>query len=144
MPRLPYEKSEIGAIKRLLFNPCDAPPSLYVETFLPAALEAFWQIAFPDFKEAFHKISGKSLVCTAKEGLRDALVDAGVEPGRATRFLFRALEWADLSVWYLFLADVAAQGLFNWSTQIWRMSGCKNNRDPRSGPGDRYVSAIGD
>ncbi len=48
----------------------------------------------------------------------------------------------DLAVWRLFLLGALSQGLYTFSSQIFRMQGCNNKVDPDYGSLGEYVGAI--
>lgn len=140
----PWPPTIVGNVKRILSLPCDTPPSLWVETFVPAALKAIWTVASPDPKELYHKAFGNSLYHDYKQTLRDSEVIPPESESAATRFYFNALDWADLSVWYLFLADAGLDGLMNWTSQVLKQSQCPNKGYAGQGHGNFYFGAIPD
>lgn len=111
-------------IKRILYLPCDTPPSLWVEAGLPAVIKAIYSIASPDIKEAFHKVVGKSMVCSLKQEINVARQADSAIPEAVKRAVFKVAEWADMLVWYGFLASVALDGMLDWTSQILKFSAC--------------------
>jgi len=132
----------VGNIRRMLVVPCGPEVSVWVELGIEAALVAMWTIEEPDEKEAYHKILGKSLVCSLKTEIRDAHKMSGGEEGPALRFLFRTAELVDKAVWKLFLAAVAADALILWSNMLNKQSGCKTPGNPNYGSGTGYTGAL--
>lgn len=120
------ERSIANAITNILFAPCDTPPSLWVATALPAAIEAMWSILSPDPKEMYHMLAGQSLKHTLQEEIEAAHTEKSVFSEGALKKLFKVAEWADMTVWYAFLASVAESGMLNWTTQVSKLSGCQN------------------
>lgn len=114
----------VGGLTKLYHVPCSVPPSLWLETSIPAIVNAVWTVLSPDLKEAYHIAVGQSLVCSLKSEIREATELGGGELGEATRFLFRAAEWADLAVWWLFLASVGADGFLDWTSMAYELAGC--------------------
>lgn len=140
----PQPHNIVGNVKRILAIPCDTPPSVWVETALPAALKAIYSVAEPDPKEAYHKAFGNSLYHDYKTVLQDAEIVPPAEGNEATSFFFAALDWADLTAWFLFLADVALDGLMNWTTQIIKQTQCKMKGYEGQGHGTFFFGAIED
>jgi hypothetical protein len=130
-----------GNVKALWYEPCQVPPVFLVETGIAAAAEMFLSVLEPDIKEAYHQIVGQSLVKTLKE-------EAGGEnhekpfyaDGR--RFLYGLAEGIDNLAWRFFLADVVLGGLANWTSTVWKMSGCTGTK--YDGAGLSPYGATGD
>lgn len=127
----------VGRILNMLWTPCDTTPSLWAEAAVPAALTALWTIIEPDPKELYHRAFGHSLVCSMKTAIVEASAEAPVMTDGSRRFLFRAAEWVDMSVWYMFLASVGSDMLIDWITSVYRMSGCID--DPYAHAGSGYA-----
>lgn len=129
-------------VKRILAIPCAPDYALYVELAAPALIKAFADVLSPDPKEVFHKVNGKSFACTIEAGVKDAVNYDPEQAGKFTRFLFNFPKFADLAVWYLFLADVAAEGIFNWSTMALRQGKCADPSNPHFGQGSLYAGSL--
>lgn len=114
----------VGKLTRLAIEPCSVPPSIWIETSIPAIMSAIWTIIEPDLKETYHIATGHSLVCSFKQEIRMAAEESGGDIGEATRYVFRAAEWVDLAVWWLFLASVGADALYDWTSMAYRVTGC--------------------
>jgi len=124
--------------------PCDDPPSLYIETAVPAALAAFTDILFWDPKEGYHKLRGNSLYHDGKGAVEDMEKIPPAEESRATRFFFNTSKLLDIELWYVFLGDVLSEGILNWMSQLYRVSDCKFRGDPRQGHGQFFFGALPD
>lgn len=130
---LPSAFNKLNKVIDLLKIPCSAPPSVWATMALPAAIRAAWTIALPDFKEGYHQIFGKSVVCEFKTEITEAKsLDPALSDG-AYNFLFRSAEWVDLAVWYLFLAEVGEDALLDWVSTVYKMEHCI--RDPSAALG---------
>lgn len=116
--------NSIGFVKRLYFDKCSPSPAVWVETLPFALMRAAWSLVEPDNKEVYHQLRGKSLQCDLKSAIREAQEASGAEETAADRFVFSAAEFADMTLWYLFLASIGAEGLVDWSTMAMEMSGC--------------------
>ena len=134
----------ITNIVRMAFSPCAVPWLLWVELGAAVALEAWWVVAEPDEKEAFHKIMGKSLVCSMKSEIRQAAKMAKTDEGIAKRLLFTSSEVVDELVWKLFLLNVVGHGLIKFSNLMTRMNKCQDHTNPNQGTGTGYVGALAD
>lgn len=97
---------------------------LWVECAGPALLRAIASIAEPDVKEIYHEFIGKSVVKTAEIELQAAEELAPGYFGKFNRFAIPIARFADMAVWYLFLAGITEEFLADWTTQVWKMSGC--------------------
>ncbi|MGA7966798.1 MAG: hypothetical protein WCB49_13110 [Gammaproteobacteria bacterium] len=116
--------SEIGKIKRVLMNPCTPSPMLFVECATPAILGAFWTLIVPDKKELIRISTGKSWLKNLKQTVTEAELKEATWQAQGLRQLFVAAEWADMAVWWYFLADVALEAGFQWTSTVWKQSGC--------------------
>lgn len=121
-------KKVYNAITRMIYAPCDDPPSVWIEAAIPAVLEMIYTIVEPDFKEAYHQIVGKSLVCSMKQAVMDAHEADSSVPDSLRRGVFKLAEMADMAVWYAFLASVGEQALLNWTSQVFKFSKCNGQR----------------
>lgn len=116
---------QVNALKKFLYTPCTVTPTVWVETFLPAALIAFFTVLTPDPKETIRIAGGgKSWLKQVKIAFDDALAGEAVEEQSAIKFMFEFAEGIDKAVWWLFLAGVTAEFAMEWSTLAYRLSGC--------------------
>jgi len=136
LPRL------LGNVKRILTIPCAIPWQVYAETAVPAALGMGYDVLSPDPKELYHRIAGHSALCEFKSVLKDVSWIPPESESKATRFFFQSLETFDKASWYLFLGDVAAEGLLNWTTQIIHQAACAANEKPGFAYGPFWFGAI--
>lgn len=114
----------VNNLRNMLFAECDTPPSLWVTTALEAILQMGYSVAEPDMKELYHKITGRSIVHSWKETINQAhKADPAVSDG-FKHAVFRSAEWADMYVWYAFLAGVAEDGLYDWTSQVFKFANC--------------------
>lgn len=134
----------ISNIKRILVLPCDTPPSIYIEAAVPAALGVFWDVETPDPREIYTEKRGHSMLCDIKMSIEDWEFIPPAEKSAATRFFFSSLKWFDLTTWYLFVADVIAEGFYAWSSQIIKMAACDAAHSFWGGHGEYYFGAIYD
>lgn len=122
-----YDPRQIqaNALRKFLYTPCTVKPTVWIETFLPAAVLAFFTVLTPDAKEVIRIAGGgKSWLKQLKVAFDDALAEEPAESYKGLNFLFEFAEGIDKAVWYLFLAGVAADFAIEWSTLAYRMSGC--------------------
>lgn len=118
-------KIQANALRKFLYTPCTVTPTVWIETFLPAAVLAFFTVLTPDPKEAIRIAGGgKSWLKQLKVAFDDALAEEPLESYKGIKFLFEFAEGVDRAVWWLFLAGVAADFAIEWSTLAYRMSGC--------------------
>lgn len=115
-----------GAIRRSFVQPCTIPPLLFVESGLDALVGMVGGFFHPDVKETYHAIRGNTLFHDVKGSGEAAGELFGVEdhPGLRTTFKLGAV--FDQIVWYMFLGDLTADGLYSWRTLPQRWSGCKH------------------
>jgi hypothetical protein len=147
MPHTPGpapQESSIGQIFRILSIPCSAPPSLWVQTAIPELLRGFYSILQPDLKEQYHRTFGQSLVCSLKQEIAEAREAEGKSATKATRFLFTAAEWADMTFWYAFLASIAVEGIADWTSQVYKIEGCIPDPNRNSNTGRDPIGAVFD
>lgn len=142
----------LGNIKQLVMMPCTNPPSLYVEAAVESTIETLWTLVHPDLKESYHITQGESFVCSFKKAILEAADEAPSVTDELRQFIFQVAEWADKTIWYLFVADVVADGVYNWSSNVLRMSACNGNPPPGffsshdpygsvgSNPGDMFAA----
>lgn len=133
----------LGNISRIMNMPCAVTPQIAVQASVPALLQAFWSIESPDPKHLFHKIAGHSLLCEIKAGLIDSHLIPPPEDEPLVRFLFKSAEWLDRTTWYLFVASVIGDGLFDWTSNIIQLSGC-GAKSPYGFNGDAPFGACSD
>jgi len=115
-----------GNIKRIAALPCDTPPSLWIEAAVPAILAAVWDFESPDPRELYHKLHGHSALCEVKGLIKSGHLLPPEHKSPLTKFIFRFAEVADVATWYTFLMAIAAQGVFDWTSGILRMSACSD------------------
>lgn len=126
---LPKEAAHIvDNITNLLFAACDDPPSLWITTGVPALLKAFTTIFTPDFKEGYHKFIGQSLYHDWKQSIKDAHEEESIIGDGFRNFVFGMADKVDMATWYMFLAGVAEDGLFDWTSQVYKMANCQGDR----------------
>jgi hypothetical protein len=122
--------------------PCSLPVEIYVEALFPAALKAFYSILSPDPKEVYHKTGGKSFVCSVGQNFMDAEGIPGDNAGSTTRFIYKSVALYDLATWWFFLADVVADGLLDYSSQIYNARECQDKHSTHYGSGGLWGGAI--
>lgn len=132
----------VGGVKRLLVLPCSSPVEVYVETLVPAIIGAFYTLIEPDPKEVYHKVTGKSFICDVTTSAEKAYAMTGREANATTRFLFKSAAVYDIATWWFFLADIAAEGLVNWTSMIYNQRECNNKNDPNYGSGPGFSGAL--
>lgn len=140
-PYIRKPRTPLGIIKRLLWLPCDEPMSLWVETAAMSALRALWTAESPDFKALVDMVTGQSFYHHTQGAIKNVL---GVDPaaeGPATAFAFHALGKLDLATFWLFLADVAKEGLYNWSSQMIRLGTQCDTGTRGAGHGEFFFGA---
>lgn len=125
----------VGGIKRVMAVPCDIDVAIWVETFAKASLNAFYDVIEPDPKEAYHKTTGKSFVCDLTTALEQGAKKLPESAQPATRFLFKGLAVYDIATWWFFLADVAFEGGYKWTSALYRQAQCPNKGSPNHGTG---------
>jgi hypothetical protein len=121
-----FDSKTIGNIKRILALPCDTPPSIWIETAVPAILGALWDYESFDPRELYHKSQGHSALCEVKGLVKQSHLLPPEHKSNLTKFVFRFFEVFDLITWYTFLLAIAADGVYNWSSGILRMSPCSD------------------
>jgi hypothetical protein len=114
----------IGTLLKLDVMECDPDMSVWVETSVPALLKAVATVLEPDPKEVYHQLSGKSLQCDLKLGIKQAIVQSGNPLGPADRFFFKLAEFFDVGLWRLFLISVGFDGLIDWASLAYEVQGC--------------------
>lgn len=114
----------IGNVVDILNMPCAITPQMAIRTAVPAILEALWSFESPDPKHLFHKLRGHSLLCDIKGGLMDTHLIPPPEDEPLVRFLFKSAEWLDRLTWYMFVASVVGDALFDWTSNLLKVSGC--------------------
>jgi hypothetical protein len=137
-------QKDYNIILRFLRLPCAIPPGLYIETALPALFSLLWTYFEPDWRELIHQATGKSVLCRIKGGMEDTQLIPPKETSKATRFYFKATEWADVSTWYLFLAEIVNDSLLQWLSLLIKMSGCDKTYSPWVGSGPFFFGALHD
>jgi hypothetical protein len=129
------EISKIGKILRILELPCAPTPTMYVQSVEPAIIDLFWSFVKPDFKEDF-KIGdqfrnpgrkGRSALKFVRQSFGEATKASPAARKAAGKAVFEILEWGDQLSWYLFLAELATDFLFNWTSIAYSMAGCDPN-----------------
>lgn len=116
---------QANALKKFLYTSCTVTPTVWIETFLPAAVLAVVSVLTPDPKEVVRIAgNGKSWLKQVRDSFHDAAADEPIESFKKTNFLFDLAEGIDRAVWWLFLAGVTADFLIEWSTLAYRMAGC--------------------
>lgn len=133
-PRLPFATDiyKWNKIVKILDLPCVPSRAVLVETAFPAFLHAFASLVVPDIKEAyrikdmFRRGGGRggSLLKEIK-GMVDAGKDGkpSITDGKK-RAMFKFMELADRLAWYLFIAGVVTDGVYEWITTAYKMGGC--------------------
>lgn len=124
--------------------PCSVPPTLWVETFETAALQALYTFAEPDKKEVYHQVSGNSVLCSYKQVVHDAQQTPNFDKTPLTRGTFKILELIDQKLWWTFVLDVVADGLFNWTSQILQLTNCDALNRPYTASSSIPFGAIRD
>ncbi len=124
----------VSNVTKLLTMPCATPPLVYVETAIPALLKLFSSIAHPSFKAAYHQALGRTMHHTVFEVANEVLQDDPILESGGFKFLYRLTADLDILTRDLWLADLAYEGLFNWTSQIIRYS-CPN------GPGNKHIGS---
>lgn len=143
VPPLSHEIQHlVGGIKRVLALPCSNPVEVYVETLVPAVIGAFYTIIEPDPKEIYHKVTGKSFICDVTTSAEKAYAMTGREANATTRFLFKSAAVYDIATWWFFLADIAAEGLVNWTSMIYNQRECNDKGNPNYGSGPGFSGAL--
>lgn len=137
-------KKTINGLKRVLALPCATPPGVYVETALEALASILWSLYSPDFKEAYHQLTGHSLLCSAKGVLKHSTVIPPKETSAATRFFFSSAEWFDRATWYIFIAQIINDSLIDWESQLIALSKCRDGLSPLVASGTWFFGAIHD
>lgn len=132
----------VGGVKRVMALPCSNPVEIYVETLVPAVLGAWYSIIEPDAKEVYHKVTGKSFVCDLTSGVEKAYKMTGGPENGVTRFIFKAAPVYDIATWWFFLADIAAEGLTDWTSMVYAQRQCNAKGDPNYGSGGGYAGAV--
>jgi hypothetical protein len=119
-----------------------SPPSVFVVTGVEAALSAFWSVLEPDPKELYHQTVGTTFAHSLKENISEVEWVPSPETSLATRFSFSFINAVDQLSWYLFLADVANEGLFNWTSQLLQVTKCKTPGYTGAATGTFFFGAI--
>jgi hypothetical protein len=119
-----------------------SPPSVFVLTAFEAALSAFFTVLEPDIKEFYHQTVGTTFAHSLKENISDLEWVPPPEDSFGTRFAFKLIDTVDKTSWWLFLADVAAEGLFNWTSQLLHVTQCGDPKNPNAGTGNFFFGAV--
>jgi hypothetical protein len=114
----------INLINKFIVMPCAPETFVYVEAAFDALFTLYWSIYTPDLRELVTKGTGRSGLCWAKTGLKEAGAIEDVNKGLARSTLWHILETADLSTWYAFVAMSGVDGLINAFSELVRVSGC--------------------
>jgi hypothetical protein len=133
----------VGNFKRIMSFPCAITPLLAVEAAVPAVIAALWGIESPDPKHLYHKTFGRSALCEVKGKLQATGLVGDEHASKRTRLLFDLAEFIDLELWYLFLIDIAAEGLFNFSSNLIEYSGCDPKKALHGANSDLPFGACG-
>jgi hypothetical protein len=141
-PYRPTKPSLIGNIKRLLVLPCDVKPSIWADLGIAALCQAVWTAENPDVRALISEVTGSSLLCHTKHVMHSAHGAAPLGDTPASTVYFKGLETADLATWYFFLAGVAKDGLFDWTSQVLRVTKCNMKDYPGQGHGTFWFGAI--
>src|SRR6202012_1287467 len=142
LPLVKQAEKTVGVIKRIIALNCEDPALVYVEAAVSSALQAWYSVIEPDEKEVYHKVVGKSFVCSIKQAIGEAHEATGENPGNTTRFLFKFGEVFDLAVWYFFLGDVFADGVLNYTSAVYKQSECVNKNNPNYGSGGLFAASL--
>lgn len=121
-------ETDIGQIIRILYIPCATTPKVWLLAAGNPAMKAYWSFREPVVKTEIKMVTKKSWVKIARQLLEDAeeALPEAVEAGGM--FLLDIAEVVDASLWYLFLAGLAADFLFDWCSAVWTMEGCDPNK----------------
>lgn len=126
MSALTVLENEIGKLTKFLWLPCAIDPLIALEAAVPALIDAFIDFNSPDLRHQYEQLNnGRSLQCDIKGLIKDAARERGGEVTRTTRYIFRSVEFVDRAIWWLFVADVVAEGLVNWTSMAMQLQGCK-------------------
>lgn len=150
---IPGFELNVGGLFQLYVQPCTTSPYILARTVVPSALSAFIGLEIPDPKEAFKiatsKIIGteysllkgvKGYVAEAKQLVLDAWQpldeDAILEAesleeleAAAEKYIWDILEFGERAVFWLFIASLIEEFFINWSTQVYKQSGCTPDAD---------------
>jgi hypothetical protein len=128
---------KVGKIHSVLMVPCAAPPQIWVKAMAPALLTAFITLIPAGWKNDIKMATGKSWLKHLRIYVRDADIVTPSFYDGALETMFELAEWADKSVWYMFLASVTLDFLLDWTSLVWEMAGCAEHDDNLIVSGDQ-------
>ena len=145
---IPGFQLDVGGLLQIYVQPCTTSPYIIARTLIPSALKAFISFEIPDPKEAFRiqtrKLqkggisllkSVKGFVAEARELALDAYQPLDEELARrarnfaeteaaAEKYIWDLLEFGERAVFWLFIASIIEEMFIDWSSQVWKQSGC--------------------
>ena len=133
------QKSLIGGLTSLLSLPCATPPMVWATSAVDASLRLFYAYEQPDFKHLIHIISGRTLLCGARQlgqGMYEGTLIAGSSADEWMWLLAEAAEWFSFS---FFIAAIGVHGLIDWTTAVIRETKAACHPSQYYGSGDEPV-----
>lgn len=128
-PRINIPMTEIhpGMFLRIKIMPCSVNPFVAAETIIPQLLKAFIGFEGPDPKHIYHAAAGQSLLKDLRFEFAEAEIlepEVGDILDQVTRMVWKIDAEIDEVVWWLFLIGLAAEFFIDWSSEVYRLSGC--------------------
>ena len=117
----------IGKVLRALFEPCLPTPMMFIETALPAACMVLFSVAKPVWKQDIKLLTGKSWLKHMKGVVGDVDVANPTFMQGNLKFLFELAEIVDKAVWWMFIASMAKDFFFDWTSLAMQMGGCRHD-----------------
>lgn len=127
----------LNFVKTMWMHPCSAPLTIYIETFLPAFINAFWTFEFGKWEhEVKHEVglARGHAVRRLEHGLTRATPLFELS---GTKFLFQIAGVAFPATMFLYFAEIISNGLVAWTSSLYSTVYCSAALD--SGPYQRSV-----
>lgn len=144
MPAIPVRIPAYNAINRIFAIPCAIPPVVYVETAIEAVISMFYSFLEPDVRELYTQVRGHSALCEVKGALKDIFEGVPGTNNPVTKTVFKISEIIDVGTFWLFIAALVNEGLFDWSSQLHRVAACAHTDQPNVGSGPYFFGGLED
>lgn len=116
--------NSIGKVIRALFIACPIPAQLWFETAVVAAGHVFTSNVSPVWKQDVKLLTGKTWLKHATQRLEQLESEASGFTDGLTRHMHFIGEVADKSVFWLWIASMVSEFIYDWGTLMLQVGGC--------------------
>ena len=139
-PQFNYLDHLPGWISEWYYNPCSPSPYVFLKATFHALGKLGWTLLEPTPKEVIHQSLRKSWLKALKVELKEVEYLEPVGLLKVQEGVLSCFEVFDMAIWYAFLASITNDALADWTSQVYRLEGCKGDPNQLEGYSEHPVA----